>query len=80
MAPTKAMLDDFRKKHKDWEEYEKQFLDLMEKRHIENKVPKEAIAEGCLLCSEDKPHHCHRRLVAQYLNEPWGDIQVHHLG
>jgi len=26
-------------------------------------------AEGCLLCSEDKPHHCHRRLVAEYLKE-----------
>ncbi len=80
LAPTKEMLDDYRKNHKDWDKYEKLFLDLMEKRRIENKVPKEAIAEGCLLCSEDKPHHCHRRLVAQYLNEHWGDVQVRHLG
>ncbi|WP_421659508.1 DUF488 family protein [Leptothermofonsia sp. ETS-13] len=25
-----------------------------------------------MLCSEAKPHHCHRRLVAEYLNDRWG--------
>ena len=65
------MLDVYRKKHKDWNKYEKQFLDLMGERRIENKIPKEAIAEGCLLCSEDKSHHCHRHIVAQYLDEHW---------
>jgi len=30
-------------------------------------IDKEKIEGGCLLCSEDKPHHCHRRLVAEYL-------------
>ncbi|MYJ74235.1 MAG: DUF488 domain-containing protein [Gammaproteobacteria bacterium] len=33
-----------------------------------------------LLCSEDQPHHCHRRLVAQYLNDHWGGIEVEQLG
>jgi uncharacterized protein (DUF488 family) len=80
LAPTQEMLDDYRKKHKDWDKYERQFLDLMRERRIENKIPKEAIAEGCLLCSEDKPHHCHRRLVAQYLGEHWDDVDVRHLG
>ena len=80
LAPTQAMLDDYRKGHKNWSKYENQFIDLMEQRRIENNVPKEAITEGCLLCSEDKPHHCHRRLVAQYLSERWGDVEVRHLG
>jgi uncharacterized protein (DUF488 family) len=80
LAPTQEMLDDYRKKHKDWDKYEKQFLELMRKRRIENKLPKEVVADGCLLCSEDKPHHCHRRLVAQYLREHWGDVEVRHLG
>lgn len=35
---------------------------------------------GCLLCSEDKPHHCHRRLVAEYLMNHWGDVHTKHLG
>lgn len=80
LAPTQEMLDDYRKRHKDWNKYEKDFLALMEMRRIENTIPKEVIAEGCLLCSEDKPHHCHRKLVAQYLKEHWGDLEVRHLG
>ncbi|MDE0416943.1 MAG: DUF488 domain-containing protein [bacterium] len=80
LAPTKQMLDDYRKEHKDWNKYEGQFLELMRERCIESKLSKEAIAEGCLLCSEDKPHYCHRRLVAQYLDEHWGNVKVRHLG
>jgi len=34
---------------------------------------------GCPLSSEDKPHHCHRRLVAEYLTEKWGDIEIEHI-
>ncbi|WP_235833847.1 DUF488 family protein [Escherichia coli] len=28
---------------------------------------------GCLLCSEDKPHNCHRRLLAEYLKQQWSN-------
>ena len=79
LAPTKEMLDDYKKEHKDWSRYEKEFLDLMEQRKIEHQISEEDIAEGCLLCSEDKPHHCHRRLVAEYLNDHWGKITIEHL-
>lgn len=79
LAPEKEMLADYRKNHKNWTLYEKQFLDLMYTRKIEDKIPKDVIAEGCLLCSEDKPHHCHRRLVAEYLREHWGEVVVKHL-
>ena len=79
LAPTKEMLDDYKKDHKDWSRYEHEFLDLMEHRKIESSIPQEVIADGCLLCSEDKPHHCHRRLVAEYLNDHWGNIEVKHL-
>jgi len=80
LAPTQEMLVEYRKKHKDWDKYEKQFLNLMRERRVEDKIAKEVIAEGCLLCSENKPHYCHRRLVAQYLHEHWGDVDVYHLG
>lgn len=80
LAPTKEMLDEYKKLGGDWDTYEKRFLDLMEKRHIEEKIPKEVISDGCLLCSEDKPHHCHRRLVAEYLKQHWGDVGITHLG
>jgi uncharacterized protein (DUF488 family) len=79
LAPTQEMLDEYKKMKGDWQTYEKRFLDLMEKRRIESRIPKELVAEGCLLCSEDKPHHCHRRLVAEYLRQHWGDLDVSHL-
>jgi len=79
LAPTKEMLDRYKKEGGDWQEYERQFLDLMSQRRIEEAISKEAIADGCLLCSEDKPHHCHRRLVAEYLKNRWGDVDIVHL-
>jgi uncharacterized protein (DUF488 family) len=79
LAPTAEILDPYRKaKNGDWDSYERQFLDLMRSRHIEN-TPREILDGGCLLCSEDKPHHCHRRLVAEYLNEHWGDVEIEHI-
>ncbi|HYG23030.1 MAG TPA: DUF488 domain-containing protein [Verrucomicrobiae bacterium] len=80
LAPTQEMLDDYRKRKGGWEAYEVQFLRLIKQRRVEHSIPKEIISEGCLLCSEDKPHHCHRRLVAEYLSEHWGGVHVSHLG
>jgi len=79
LAPTQEMLDEYKKQKGDWSLYERRFLDLMRQRKIEKSVPREAIADGCLLCSEDKPHHCHRRIVAEYLKEHWGDVEIQHL-
>ena len=78
-APTQALLSDYRKKRIDWDAYEVQFLDLMNERKVEKTVSPEILDNGCLLCSEHQPHHCHRRLVAEYLNDHWGGIQVEHL-
>jgi uncharacterized protein (DUF488 family) len=79
LAPTQAMLDEYKKRKGDWKAYEEQFLNLMKQRRIEHTVPHEIIADGCLLCSEEKPHHCHRRLVAEYLQDHWGNLEVRHL-
>jgi uncharacterized protein (DUF488 family) len=80
LAPTQEMLDAYKKEKGDWNAYETRFLALMKQRRIEETVPQEVLADSCLLCSEDKPHHCHRRLVAEYLNHHWGDIEIAHLG
>lgn len=79
LAPTQAMLDEYKKGGGDWDLYEKRFLDLMESRSIESEVSRDVIDGGCLLCSEDKPHHCHRRLVAEYLLDRWGELAIDHL-
>ena len=80
LAPTQEMLVAYKKQKGTWLEYEKRFLDLMASRHIEDKIPKEIIDGSCLLCSEDKPHYCHRRLVAEYLAGHWPEVQFKHLG
>ena len=80
LAPTSQILDPYKKqKNGDWAVYETQFLQLMRERRIEDCVSKEALDGGCLLCSEEKPHHCHRRLVAEYLQEKWGALEIQHL-
>ena len=80
LAPTQDMLDAYKKDGGDWQVYEGRFLSLMKEREIEKAVSREMLADGCLLCSEDKPEHCHRRLVAEYLKEQWGDVEIRHLG
>ena len=78
LAPTKAMLDNYRKMKCSWESYESEFLKLMADRKIEE-LHREELDHSCLLCSEDKPHHCHRRLVAEYLRDRWKDVEIVHL-
>jgi len=68
----------YKKAKGEWSVYEAQFLELMKSRQIE-KIDKQLLDGGCLLCSEDKPHHCHRRLVAEYLRQQWGDVEIEHL-
>jgi hypothetical protein len=65
-----------------WTEFEREFLKLMRRRRVEKSVSRDVIRGGCLLCSEDQPHRCHRRLVAEYLAEKWSDadVKVEHLG
>jgi uncharacterized protein (DUF488 family) len=80
LAPTAEILDLYKKaKNGDWALYERQFLDLMRSRRIEETIPQELLDSGCLLCSEETPHHCHRRLVAEYLKRHWRDIEIEHI-
>lgn len=79
LAPTQELLDAYKKDGSDWATYERGFLDLMAKRCIETLIPRDQVDGACLLCSEDRPHHCHRRLVAEYLREKWGNLHIEHL-
>lgn len=80
LAPTKQLLDDYKKHRGDWGVYERNFLALMADRHIESSLGSTLMDRDCLLCSEDKPDHCHRRLVAEYLQRHWPQMSIEHLG
>lgn len=73
LAPEQKMLDDYKKKKITWAHYEDQYLNLLARRQVDHQL-KELMIGGkpCFLCSEDKPHFCHRRLLVEYLNSQSG--------
>ena len=73
LAPTKEIRETYKKSGGDWNVYESMFLKLMAERAVENTVDPKILDGGVLLCSEHEPDRCHRRLVAEYLNEKWDD-------
>jgi uncharacterized protein (DUF488 family) len=79
LAPEKSMLDEYKKSTHDWDTYESRFNSLIKDRRIDQTLSRDQLQGACLLCSEDKPHHCHRRLVAEYLRDAWGDVDIIHL-
>jgi uncharacterized protein (DUF488 family) len=79
LAPTAEILDACKKHKGDWVRWERDFLALMRSRRIEDTVSRELLDGACLLCSEEKPDHCHRRLVAEYLKDKWGSVEIEHL-
>ena len=79
LAPTQGLLDAYRKNKGRWEDYERDFLRLMTERRIEERIDPALLGGGCLLCSEEQPHHCHRRLVVEYLQRRWGNLAIQHI-
>ena len=81
LAPTQDILDEFKKRREmPWEEYESRFLSLLEERQVEKELkPEKFSCRTVLLCSESTPEHCHRRLVAEYLRDHWGEVKIIHL-
>jgi len=80
LAPTKEILDGYRGGGA-WEDYEQQFQALMDERGIPDALDRESFERlpSCLLCSEATPEQCHRRLVAERLQEFWPGVEVIHL-
>ena len=79
LAPTQELLDRYKKEDRDWPAYERDFLQLIANRKVDETVSPQLLDGGCLLCSEHQPHHCHRRLVAEYLRDKWGKVEIEHL-
>jgi len=79
LAPTRESLDAYRKDG-GWPAYERDFLELLRERRIEETLNRNLFdVPTVLLCSEAEPDHCHRRLVLEYLDRQWGGIRAVHL-
>lgn len=79
LAPTKEILDGYKKKEIGWPEYQKRFNDLLKTRKAHTLVSSSELHKACLLCSEPTPDKCHRRLVAEYLKNHFDNIEIQHL-
>lgn len=80
LAPTQEMLDAYKKEKGSWRDYERGFFALLRERKVEKKIPRELFSiRSVLLCSEPEPDQCHRRLVAEYLQEKWSGVKIIHL-
>lgn len=80
LAPSETLLKRYRSQEISWQEYEDSFITLLAQRAVHEHLAREIFDRAALLCSENEPHHCHRRLVVAYLNEHWGQaLAVKHL-
>ncbi len=77
LAPTRELLDSYKKKKITWKEYESRYLALLREREVESQVQRRLLdGPSILLCSEPTPDYCHRRLALEYLQEQWGDMKI----
>ena len=78
-APTKDILQAYKKKEISWEEYETRFNKLITKRKLADDFKKnyQKYEKVLLLCSEPTPECCHRRLLAEYLSRELGANIIH---
>lgn len=70
-APTKALLDDYKKKKITWDDYIAIYTPLISKRKGVARFIEQfgKYNNVCLLCSEAAPTQCHRRLFAEMVQE-----------
>lgn len=79
-SPTRELLDGWKKNKLFWEEYEKEFVRILENRKAGRSITAEFFATPTVfMCSEPTPEHCHRRLTVEYLAQGIDDVFIVHL-
>jgi uncharacterized protein (DUF488 family) len=80
LAPSEPILAAFLK-DRDWDRYSMAFLDEMEAHDMRAALREIAgrYEHPCLLCACDQERTCHRRLLAEALQEERPELEVHHL-
>lgn len=80
LAPTKEILNAYKKSKGSWKDYEESFLALLASRKVEEQLDHNIFTvPTVLLCSEPTAEHCHRRLVLEYLGNHWDGLTIHHI-
>jgi len=80
-APTKDILDDYKSKKITWAEYEVKYNELLNTRDAVKYFYKNFsnYDNVCFLCSEHEAKFCHRRLLAESIEDKIKGIEVKHI-
>ncbi len=78
-APTKSLLDGFKKGDLSWKNYEEKYAALLKERDASGWLPSTLRSGDCFLCSEHEPERCHRRLLAEFSAVIIENVEVCHL-
>lgn len=79
LAPGKALLADYRNKLIDWPGYEARYLAELDQAKVVQQLSGVSLEGACLLCAEETPEQCHRRLAAEWLQQRNPGLVLHHL-
>lgn len=79
LTPTLDLLTKIKNGTINWAEYEQVFNKILGSRHIENLFTPDTLNKVCFLCAEKTAENCHRRLVAEYLQQHFPEIEIIHL-
>lgn len=78
LAPTKELLKSYRSKAITWEEFAAKYRNQIAESKALLGLNKSDFEDSCLLCSEETPEKCHRRLLAEELTKFW-ELDIIHL-
>ncbi|MEA2047158.1 MAG: DUF488 domain-containing protein [Campylobacterota bacterium] len=79
LAPSKELLNGYKDKSINWEEYIKVYNKILIDRDIIKNISINEWDNIVLLCSEPIAKQCHRRLMAEYLAKNFEKIKIKHL-
>ena len=74
LAPCESLLNSYHENEMSWDEYEREFLLEMDnnpdsKRMMQFLITIAEIVDVTILCWEENPEKCHRRLIAGLITE-----------
>jgi uncharacterized protein (DUF488 family) len=81
LAPTPEIRATLKQRDQGWPEYERRFLSRLHSPDIASRLNRRFFTERttCLLCSEPTADRCHRRLVAEFMQQLWPEVHLVHL-
>lgn len=79
LGPSDELMKSFKGKKISWEQYVQEYELIMTINDPLVLINPKAAESLCLLCSEDLPTNCHRRLIAENLAGRVKEAEIRHL-